>query len=270
MGGDGGGWDGPCGRDLAGSNVPLYEMLPLEETGKKSPERLDKSASSTQFIMYVHRDWAVRQVRGAVLEGLTTGHTLRRHTGPQPEAKPPAGQHPPSHLVRQARRGVLTFWNCLKGTNCTMSLLATSPDGERRAPLSLSRNSMALKSAPPTPTMMMDMGSLAALTMACRVSSRSVITPSVMIRSTKYCCQRESTAREQLSSRDTGSADTCSLRTPCYKSLASVMIRNSHGNAACSLKVAGHRTGRPMSREQDVEMPQDKCPASAGVNTSFN
>ena len=97
------------------------------------------------------------------------------------------------HLgVREEQGGVvLTFWNCLKGTNWTISLTATSPDGERRLPPSPSRNSMAPKSAPPTPTMMMDIGSLAALTIACLVSSRSVITPSVMIKSTKYCCQRK-------------------------------------------------------------------------------
>ena len=109
-----------------------------------------------------------------------------------------AAQH--AGVARAAGRGrarsrgkglVLTFWNCLKGTNWTMSLTAASPDAERRLPPSPSRNSMAPKSAPPTPTMMMDMGSLAALTIACLVSSRSVITPSVMIRSTKYCCQRK-------------------------------------------------------------------------------
>lgn len=85
------------------------------------------------------------------------------------------------------RMAILTFWNCLKGTNWTMSLIAVSPLGDLSAPPSPSRNSIALKSAPPTPTMMMDMGSLAAFTMACLVWSRSVITPSVMIRSTKYC-----------------------------------------------------------------------------------
>lgn len=93
-------------------------------------------------------------------------------------------------ILFKSERMVLTFWNCLKGTNWTISLMAISPDGERRLPPSPSRNSMALKSAPPTPTMMIDMGSLEALTIACLVSSRSVITPSVMIKSTKYCCQK--------------------------------------------------------------------------------
>ncbi|KAG7252561.1 hypothetical protein CRUP_018597, partial [Coryphaenoides rupestris] len=45
-----------------------------------------------------------------------------------------------------------------------------------------SRNSMAAKSAFPTPMMMMDIGSLAASTTARRVSSMSLITPSVMMR----------------------------------------------------------------------------------------
>ncbi|KAG8143893.1 hypothetical protein E2320_001035 [Naja naja] len=44
--------------------------------------------------------------------------------------------------------------------------------------LSASRNSMAAKSAFPTPMMMMDMGSLEACTTACRVSSMSLMTPS--------------------------------------------------------------------------------------------
>ena len=50
---------------------------------------------------------------------------------------------------------------------------------------------MAVKSAPPTPMMIMDMGRREALTMAERVWSRSVITPSVMIRRTKYCLEEE-------------------------------------------------------------------------------
>ncbi len=83
----------------------------------------------------------------------------------------------------------LTFWNCLNGTNCTMSRMAASPVAERKIPSSPSRNSMAVKSAPPTPTMMMDMGRPDALTIAFRVSSMSVITPSVMMRRTKYCCE---------------------------------------------------------------------------------
>lgn len=58
--------------------------------------------------------------------------------------------------------------------------------------LSPSRNSMAAKSALPTPTMMMDMGSLEACTTACRVSSMSLMTPSVMMRRMKYCCGRGS------------------------------------------------------------------------------
>ena len=58
--------------------------------------------------------------------------------------------------------------------------------------LSPSRNSMAAKSALPTPTMMMDMGSLEACTTACRVSSMSLMTPSVMMRRMKYCYGRGS------------------------------------------------------------------------------
>ncbi len=50
---------------------------------------------------------------------------------------------------------------------------------------------IASKLAPPTPTMMMDMGSLEAWMMACLVASMSEIAPSVNIRSTKYCYNRE-------------------------------------------------------------------------------
>ncbi|KAG7259739.1 hypothetical protein CRUP_035504 [Coryphaenoides rupestris] len=49
-----------------------------------------------------------------------------------------------------------------------MSRMAASPAAERSRPSSPSRNSMAVKSAPPTPTMMMDMGRREALTMALR------------------------------------------------------------------------------------------------------
>lgn len=48
---------------------------------------------------------------------------------------------------------------------------------------------MAEKSALPTPTIMMDMGSLEALTMALMVSAMSDITPSVNISRMKYCCK---------------------------------------------------------------------------------
>ena len=48
---------------------------------------------------------------------------------------------------------------------------------------------MAEKSALPTPTIMMDMGSLEALTMALMVSAISDITPSVNISRMKYCCK---------------------------------------------------------------------------------
>lgn len=60
-------------------------------------------------------------------------------------------------------------WKSLKGTNWTISLEATSPLGELSSLSSLSRNSIALKSAPPTPTMMMDMGKREASTIAVRV-----------------------------------------------------------------------------------------------------
>lgn len=86
------------------------------------------------------------------------------------------------------RYGLLLTWNLLKGTNWTMSLEAKLPLGEHSNLSSLSRNSIALKSAPPTPTMMIDMGRREASTIAVRVWSMSVITPSVMMSSTKYCC----------------------------------------------------------------------------------
>lgn len=85
----------------------------------------------------------------------------------------------------QCRRvGFLLTWKSLKGTNWTMSLEATSPLGDVSSLSSLSRNSIALKSAPPTPTMIMDMGRRDASTIAVRVRSISVITPSVRMSST--------------------------------------------------------------------------------------
>lgn len=80
--------------------------------------------------------------------------------------------------------GFLLTWKSLKGTNWTMSLEATSPLGDVSSLSSLSKNSIALKSAPPTPTIIMDMGRREASTTAVRVRSMSVITPSVMISST--------------------------------------------------------------------------------------
>ena len=55
------------------------------------------------------------------------------------------------------------------------------------SPSSQSSLSMAEKSAPPTPTMMIDMGSREALTMARMVSGMSEMTPSVSIKRIKYC-----------------------------------------------------------------------------------
>lgn len=52
----------------------------------------------------------------------------------------------------------LTFLNSRKGTNWTMSRSTGSPLGERSTPSSPSRICMSVKSALPTPTMMMDMG----------------------------------------------------------------------------------------------------------------
>ena len=50
---------------------------------------------------------------------------------------------------------------------------------------------MAVKSALPTPTMMIDMGSREARTMALMVSGMSDITPSVSISRMKYCYRGE-------------------------------------------------------------------------------
>ena len=58
------------------------------------------------------------------------------------------------------------------------------------SPSSQSSVSMAEKSALPTPTIMMDMGSLEARTIARMVSGMSEITPSVNINRIKYCCRR--------------------------------------------------------------------------------
>lgn len=52
----------------------------------------------------------------------------------------------------------LTVLKSLNGTNCTMSRRTGSPFGERRTPSSPSRICMSVKSALPTPTMMMDRG----------------------------------------------------------------------------------------------------------------
>lgn len=83
--------------------------------------------------------------------------------------------------------------NLKYGTNWTMSLATASPTVDLRTPSSPSRSSMALKSAGPTPTMMIDSGSRDARTMASRVWSKSVISPSVRMRRTKYCCRKTRT-----------------------------------------------------------------------------
>lgn len=87
----------------------------------------------------------------------------------------------------------LTSLNCLNGTNWTMSLVTGCPVVDFSSPLSPSRSSMALKSAGPTPTMMIERGSSDARTMASRVWSKSVISPSVRMRRTKYCCRETKT-----------------------------------------------------------------------------
>lgn len=89
---------------------------------------------------------------------------------------------------------LLTSLKFLYGTNWTMSLATASPTVDLRTPSSPSRSSIALKSAGPTPTMMIDIGSRDARTMASRVWSKSVISPSVRIRRTKYCCRKASIA----------------------------------------------------------------------------
>ena len=68
--------------------------------------------------------------------------------------------------------------------------MACSTDYEPQThnPSSQSSWSMAEKLAPPTPTMMMDMGSLEAFTMARMVSDMSEMAPSVSISRMKYCC----------------------------------------------------------------------------------
>lgn len=98
----------------------------------------------------------------------------------------PAGHE--GHLLDTTKPHALTLRNSRNGTNCTMSRAASSPVYDRSTRLSPSRNSMAAKSAFPTPMMMMDIGSLEACTTACLVSSMSLMTPSVMIRRMKYCC----------------------------------------------------------------------------------
>lgn len=105
------------------------------------------------------------------------------------------------HFVAGVSISILTFRKSLKGTNCTMSRTASSPVLALKTLASPSRNSMAAKSALPTPMMMMDMGSLDACTMASRVSSISLMTPSVMMRSVKYCCRGEERMRKQRSKR---------------------------------------------------------------------
>merc|ERR1719336_1534461 len=75
--------------------------------------------------------------------------------------------------------------NFLSSTNWTMSLLAT------RLPClsslsSLSRAFISVKSASPTPIIIMEMGREEALMIAALVASISVIIPSVMMRRTKY------------------------------------------------------------------------------------
>ena len=78
----------------------------------------------------------------------------------------------------------LMWLNFLYGTNWTISRRAAFPAASLKTPSSPSSAFMALKSAAPTPTMMMDMGSVEAYTMALSVSGKSEMTPSVMISST--------------------------------------------------------------------------------------
>lgn len=82
---------------------------------------------------------------------------------------------------------LLTCLKFRKGTNWTMSRRTGSPLGDRRIPSSPSSICMSLKSAFPTPTMIMDIGRWEAWTMASRVSAMSVMTPSVRISRMKYC-----------------------------------------------------------------------------------
>lgn len=84
---------------------------------------------------------------------------------------------------------ILTLRKSRKGTNCTISRTASSPVLDLKTLASPSRNSMAAKSALPTPMMMMDMGSFDACTIASRVSSMSLMTPSVIMSRVKYCCR---------------------------------------------------------------------------------
>lgn len=95
------------------------------------------------------------------------------------------------HICVYLLKPILTLRKSLKGTNCTISRTASSPVLDLKTLASPSRNSMAAKSALPTPMMMMDMGSFDACTIASRVSSISLMTPSVIMSSVKYCCRGE-------------------------------------------------------------------------------
>lgn len=114
--------------------------------------------------------------------------------------------------ARLKHAAFLTSLNFLNGTNWTMSLATASPTVDLRTPSSPSRSSMALKSAGPTPTMMMDIGSREARTMASRVWSKSVISPSVRMSRTRYCCRRHA-----------GSSYSACLGTPLWDMSARVL-----------------------------------------------
>mmetsp|Transcript_14170 Transcript_14170/g.35092 ORF Transcript_14170/g.35092 Transcript_14170/m.35092 type:complete len:223 (+) Transcript_14170:3166-3834(+) len=71
-------------------------------------------------------------------------------------------------------------------TNCTQSRTARLPLTSLSTPSSPSSCSIASKLAPPTPTMTIDTGMCDSLTISATVASKSLITPSVMMSSTRY------------------------------------------------------------------------------------
>ena len=91
-----------------------------------------------------------------------------------------------THTHKYSENATQSMLPCLNALN---SYIYTHNARQTYSPSSQSNWSMAEKSAPPTPTMMMDMGSREALTMALMVSGMSEMTPSVSINRMKYCCR---------------------------------------------------------------------------------
>lgn len=117
----------------------LQSMMPICSIGKARKSLLFALFNNKGGGCYIKKTFNVHEYDTAVRSGI--------------EEKP-AGQQ----VKIDRQRKELTVLKSLKGTNCTMSRRTGSPFGERRTPSSPSKICMSVKSALPTPTMIMERG----------------------------------------------------------------------------------------------------------------